>query len=436
MSLATAAIVGYPNVGKSTLFNRLVGQRIAIISNIAGVTRDRHYGEAEWLGHKFCVVDTGGIASGSTSALAAAVCEQTERAVMEAHVVLFVIDGRQGVTISDQEIAAQLHTLGKKVLLVVNKTETAQGRFDAFAAYQLGFGEPFCVSAEHGLGIGELLDALIHLFPEPPGVMSSSESTHVAIVGRPNVGKSSLINRILCEDRLLVDALPGTTRDAIDSPVYVNKKCYLLVDTAGMRKPQRIGEALEKATVAVSLRCIQRCDVAVLLLDALSGIGEQDIRIGTYIERQGKACVVAINKWDAVGKTTHTYETFLRTIHESMPFLSHVPTISLSALTGQRVNKLFPLIDEVLAETRRRLPTARLNEFLKKVTQKRPAPAYRGHLVKFSFLIQSLVSPPTFLCFVNRPEGVVQSYQRYLGNQLRETFGFSGTPIRLFFRKK
>jgi GTPase len=436
VSLATVAIVGRPNVGKSTLFNRLVGRRLAITSDIAGVTRDRRYGEVEWLGRTFRIVDTGGLVSGSTSTLIAAVGEQTERALVEADVVLFVLDGRQGVTIADQEIAGQLRTLGKKVLLVANKIETVQGQFGAFSAYQLGFGDLICISAEHGQGIGELLDALMPILPENSGVTSSVETTQVAIVGRPNVGKSSLVNRLLREDRLLVDAFPGTTRDAIDSQVYVNKKCYTLVDTAGMRKARRIGEALEKVTVAVTLRCIQRCDVAILLLDALSDIGEQDIRIGTYIEQQGKACVIAINKWDAVAKTTQTYETFLGAIRESMPFLSHVPVLSLSALTGQRVTKLFPLIDQVYTEARRRLPTAQLNEFLKKVTQQRSAPAYRGQLVKFSFLMQSLVSPPTFLCFVNRPEGVVQHYQRYLEHQLRETFGFSGTPIRIFFRKK
>jgi GTP-binding protein len=258
----------------------------------------------------------------------------------------------------------------------------------------------------------------------------------VAVVGRPNVGKSSLINYILGEDRLLVDAAPGTTRDAIDSQVRVHKKLYTLVDTAGMRKPRRIDETLEKAMVAVALQRIQRCQVAVLMLDALAGVGEQDVRIATYIENQGKACVIAINKWDAIDKTSTTYDVFVRTVHAAMPFVAHAPVIAVSARTGQRVAQLFPLIDTVFEEAQRRVPTAKLNEFLKIVTNQRPAPAYRGKFVKFSFLMQVSVKPPTFLFFVNYPEGVARFYQRYLEHQLRQYFGFAGTPLRLRFRHK
>jgi GTP-binding protein len=312
----------------------------------------------------------------------------------------------------------------------------AEENLDLASLYRLGFGEPYLISAEHGRGVGDALDAVLAALQPTSEVQDEPPSVQVAIVGRPNVGKSSLVNRILGEHRLLVDAAPGTTRDAIDSRVRVNKKLYTLIDTAGMRKPRRIGEALEKATVAQSLKSIQRCEVAVLMLDAVAGVGEQDVRIGAYIERQGKACVIAINKWDAIEKETKTYETFYRSVVEAMPFLTHVPILSLSALTGQRVVKLFPLIDTVIAAAKQRVPTADLNAFLHTVTQRRPAPTYRGRAVKFAFLVQTVVQPPTFVCFVNRPAGVARHYQRYLENQLRQQFGFAGTPVRLHFRHK
>ena len=258
----------------------------------------------------------------------------------------------------------------------------------------------------------------------------------VAIVGRPNVGKSSLINRILREDRLLVDDAPGTTRDAIDTQVRVNSQSYTLVDTAGMRKPRRIGAVLEKATVAVTLNRIQHCEVALLMLDAATEIGEQDIRIASYIERQGKACVIVINKWDAIGKTSRTYDASVRTIREAIPFISHAPLVTISALSGLRVVKLFPLIDAVVEASKRRIPTARLNECLKVVTRQHPPATYRGKFVKFSFAVQTAIQPPTFLCFVNYPQGIKSSYQRYLENQLRQHFTFAGTPIRLRLRHK
>ena len=436
MSLPTVAIVGRPNVGKSTLFNRLLGRRVALVDKTAGVTRDRHYGEAEWQGHALRLIDTGGIIFDEAFGLMQAIYVQTECAIAEADLILFVLDAREGVTAADQDIALRLHKAGKNVMLIANKVETdAIGLADA-SLYRLGFGEPYSISAEHGRGIGDMLDAVVTNLPKTSELPERAASVHVAIVGRPNVGKSSLVNRILGEDRLLVAATPGTTRDAIDSQVRVSKKVYTLVDTAGMRKPRRIGESLEKATVAISLRRIQHCEVAVLMLDAVADVGEQDVRIGTYVKRYGKACVIAINKWDAIEKETKTYKDFVRLIHEAMPFLAHAPIISLSALSGQRVVKLFPIIDAVLEESKRRVPVAQLNTFLKTVTQQRPAPTYRGRFVKFSFLAQTLVQPPTFLCFVNRPEGVAQHYQRYLENQLRHHFGFAGTPIRLYFRKK
>jgi GTP-binding protein len=426
VSLSTVAIVGRPNVGKSTLFNRLVGYRLALVDETAGVTRDRHYGEAEWLGHTFRLIDTGGILLDATNRLTQAVRLQTECAIAEADLILFVLDAREGVTAADQEIASQLHRAGKAVLLIANKVETDEIGFSDTSLYRLGFGEPYAISAEHGRGVGDVLDAVIAKLPRSIGTPGVLASVQVAIVGRPNVGKSSLINRILGANRLLVDDAPGTTRDAIDSWVQVNHKFYTLIDTAGMRKPRRIGVALEKATVAVALQRIQRCEVAVLMLDALAGIGEQDVRIGTYIERHGKACVIAINKWDALEKDAKTYETFIHLAHEAMPFLAHAPIISVSARSGRRVLKLFPLIDAVLAASKRRVPVAKLNTFLQNLTSQRSAPSYRGKFVQ----------PPTFLCFVNRPEGVAQHYQRYMENQLRHHFGFAGSPLRLYFRKK
>jgi GTP-binding protein len=340
------------------------------------------------------------------------------------------------MTAADQDIATHLRKSGKPILLVANKVETALARVLDPTCYTLGFSDPFFISAEHGYGVGDLMDAVLTALPEPSPPPAEATSVHVAVVGRPNVGKSSLINRILGKNRLLVTDAPGTTRDAIDSLVTVNRKLYTLIDTAGMRKPRRIGETLEKTTVGVSLQRIKRCDVAVLVLDPLVGIGEQDIRIATYIERQGKACIIAINKWDAVTKDSTTHDILLRSIRDTMPFWAHAPVISLSALTGTRVMKLFPLIDRVYEEARRRVSVAQLHDFMKLVTRQQPAPLYRGKPVNFSFLVQTLILPPTFLFFVNRPEGVIQHYQRYLEHRLREHFGFAGIPIRLRFRKK
>ena len=436
MSLLRVAIIGRPNVGKSTLFNRIVHRPLALVDRTAGVTRDRHYSEAEWLGHSFQAIDTGGVATGQASALAEAIRRQTEFAITEADLILFVVDARQGVTSGDQEIALQLHKTGKRVFLVANKVERSEIGFDIPPVYRLGFGEPFLISAEHGQGVGDLLDAVVREISEAAAPREEERGIQVAIVGRPNVGKSSLINRILGQPRLLVDCIPGTTRDAIDSVVRVDKQCYTLIDTAGMRKSRNINESLEKSAVTMSLKRLQRCDVAVLLLDAVVGVGMQDVHIATYIEHQGKACIIALNKWDAVEKTSQTYETFIRTIQEAMPFLSHVPMLSLSAMTGQRVAKLFPLIDTVFTEAKRRVSTAQLNEFLQAVTREHPAPMYRGRFVKFSFLLQTVVQPPTFCFFVNYPEAATNFYKRYLENQLRKYFGFAGVPIRLRFRKK
>ena len=436
MSPLSVVIIGCPNVGKSTLFNRIVQRPTALVDGAAGVTRDRHYGEAEWLGRSFQLIDTGGMVTGQASGLMHAIRKQTEHAIAEADLILFVVDARQGVTSGDQEIALQLHKTGKRVLLVANKVEVAEVNLEIPLVYRLGFGEPFLISAEHGRGVGDLLDAVLREIPEAAAPREEERGVQVAIVGRPNVGKSSLINRILGQHRLLVDHVPGTTRDTIDSVVRVNKQCYTLIDTAGMRKSRHINESLEKAAVMMSLKRIRRCDVAVLLLDAVSGVGAQDAHMATYIEDQGKACIIALNKWDAVEKTSQTYESFVHMIQEAMPFLSHVPMLSLSAMTGQRVVKLFPLIDAVFAEARRRVSTAQLNEFLQTVTRQHPAPMYRGRFVKFSFLVQTVVQPPTFFFFVNYPEGVTNFYKRYLENKLRQYFGFAGVPIRLRFRKK
>jgi GTP-binding protein len=382
------------------------------------------------------LIDTGGIVSRDVNGLEEAIRLQTDYAVGEAALILFVVDAREGMTAADQDIAIHLRKSGKPIFLVANKVEAVLARVIDPAFYAVGFREPFFISAEHGYGVGDLMDAVLVELPEQSHTSAEITSVQVAVVGRPNVGKSSLINRILGENRLLVTDAPGTTRDAIDSQVTVNRKLYTLIDTAGMRKPRRIGEDLEKVTVGVSLRRIKRCDVAVLVLDPLVGIGEQDIRIATYIERQGKACIIAINKWDAVTKDSKTYDVLLHLIREMMPFLVHVPIISLSALTGTRVMKLFPLINRVYEESRRRVSVPQLHDFVKAVTRQRPAPLYRGKPVNFSFLVQTLILPPTFLFFVNRPEGVMQQYQRYLEHRLREHFGFAGAPIRLHFRKK
>lgn len=436
MSPLTLAIIGRPNVGKSTLFNRLIGAQRALVHREEGVTRDRHYGEGEWLGRTFRVIDTGGLMTGPLDTLMQAMREQTERAIAEAETILFVTDARQGITSVDHDVAMQLHKSRKPVILVANKVEPMHGSVELAPFYRLGFGEPVCISAEHGQGVGDLLDTVLQAVPalQPPRAVDYA--IQVAIVGRPNVGKSSLINRLLGEQRLLVDNVPGTTRDAIDSVICVQQQRYTLVDTAGMRKLRNISAVLEKAAVETSLQRIQRCDVALLLLDASVSIGVQDTRIASYIEQYGKACIIVLNKWDAVVKTTRTYQEFVQQIQDAMPFVAHAPVISLSALTGQRVVKLFPHIDTVYAEARRHISTTQLNTFLHTVTEEHAAPLYRGKVVKFSFLVQTAALPPTFCGFVNRPEGVTKSYQRYLENQLRQHFGFAGVPLRLHFKKK
>ena len=437
MSPPTVAIVGRPNVGKSTLFNRITGRHAALVDKTAGVTRDRHYGTAEWLGRPFRLIDTGGIMpTEEASRLLEAVHDQTLHAIGEADVVLFVLDSREDITAADQDIALQLHKADKTVILVGNKAERATADAEMTALHRLGFGVPHWISAEHGQGVGDLLDAVLTILPPASGHGDASAGVSVAIVGRPNVGKSSLINRILREDRLLVDDAPGTTRDAIDAQVRVNSQSYTLVDTAGMRKPRRIGAVLEKATVAVTLNRIQHCEVALLMLDATTEIGEQDVRIASYIERQGKACVIVINKWDAIRKTSQTHDTSVRAIREAVPFMAHAPVVTISALSGMRVVKLFPLIDTVVEASKRRVPTAALNACFKTVTRQHPPAAYRGKFVKFSFAIQTAIQPPTFLCFVNHPQGIKGSYQRYLENQLRQHFTLTGTPIRLHLRHK
>ena len=436
MSPPTVAIVGRPNVGKSTLFNRIIGRHAALVDKTAGVTRDRHYGMAEWLGRSFHLIDTGGIMPTEESRLLEAVHDQTLQAIGEADVVLFVLDSREEITAADQDIALQLHKTGKVVLLVGNKAERATADTELSPLHRLGFGTPHWISAEHGQGLGDLLDAVLTVLPSASDLEARSAGVSVAIVGRPNVGKSSLINRILREDRLLVDDAPGTTRDAIDAQVRIHSQLYTLVDTAGMRKPRRIGAVLEKATVAVTLNRIQHCEVAILMLDATTEVGEQDVRIASYIERQGKACVIVVNKWDAVDKTSQTFDASVRAIREAMPFMSHAPVITISALSGLRVVKLFPLIDTVVEASKRRVPTAALNECLKAVTRQHPPAAYRGKFVKFSFAVQTAIQPPTFLCFVNYPQGIKGYYQRYLENQFRQHFTFAGTPIRLYLRRK
>lgn len=436
MPAPTVAIVGRPNVGKSTLFNRIVGRQSALVDKAAGVTRDRHYGAAEWLGCPFRLIDTGGIMAAEDSSLLEAVHEQTLHAVAEADVVLFVLDSREELTAADQDIAQKLRRSGKSIILVGNKAERVAAWTEMNDLSHLGFGDPYWISAEHGQGMGDLLDAVLTHLPPVSGMESDAADVSVAIAGRPNVGKSSLVNRILREDRLLVDDVPGTTRDAIDTRVRINSRFYTLVDTAGMRKPRRIGPGLEKATVAVTLGRIQHCEAAVLMLDGTTTVGEQDTRIASYIERQGKACVIVINKWDAVDKTTQTYDRYVRAIREAMPFLSHAPVVAMSALSGLRVARLFPYIDTVVEAAKRRIPTADLNECIKAVTRQHPPASYRGKFVKFSFAVQTGVQPPTFLCFVNYPQGIKAHYQRYLENRIRQHFTLAGTPIRLHLKHK
>jgi len=431
------AIVGRPNVGKSTLFNRLAGGRHAIVEDTPGVTRDRLYRDASWLDKDFTVIDTGGIEFHKNGGVFSdLVKEQVSLAIEEAHVIVFVVDIKSGMTADDEEVAAILRRSSKPVVLAANKMDNFQDLTPLYEFYSLGLGDPIGVSAIHSMNIGDLLDEIVSYFPEDAQGEDEGDRVHIALVGRPNVGKSSLVNRLLGEQRVIVSDIPGTTRDAIDTCVEKDGKEYVIIDTAGMRRKVKIDEPTERYSVARSLNAIDRCDVVLLILDAQSGIMEQDTKIAAYAHEAGKGMLIVVNKWDLPEKDDKSMKRFEEDIHEAFPFAHYALTLFVSAKTGQRVDKILPLADFISEQYSRRIPTAVLNEVLRDAIAYNPPPNDKGRRVKILYATQVGVRPPKIVVFASDPELVHFSYARYLENQFREGFGFSGTPIHLLWRKR
>jgi GTP-binding protein len=431
------AIVGRPNVGKSTFFNRLVGQRKAIVEDEPGVTRDRNYAETSYEDHPFILIDTGGFEPTSSDRIQQQIKEQVEVAIQEADLILFLMDGKEGLNPTDEEVAGYLRKVTKTTFYVVNKIDGEKLEDAVPDFYRLGVSPLYSVSAEHGRGVGELMDEVIKALPPGPSEPERiEEGIRVAIVGRPNVGKSSLLNKLIGRPRAIVDSTPGTTRDTLDTPLLREGRRYVFIDTAGIRRKSKITERVEKYSAIKALKSLERCDVALVLIDGFEGLTEQDARIAQFAEESGRALILVVNKWDRVQKETRTMEEYKERIRREMKTLDYVPTLFISATTGQRVSRLFQTIDEVMAEHRKRITTGELNSWLKETKENYPPPAFHNHPVKLLFISQVSTAPPTFVLFVNEPLGLGESYQRYLLRRLREKYGFIGTPLRLYLRKR
>ncbi|MBN2209330.1 MAG: ribosome biogenesis GTPase Der [Candidatus Coatesbacteria bacterium] len=437
--IPTISIVGRPNVGKSTLFNRLVGHRKAIVHNTPGVTRDRNYEVAQLNDPDdtaVMLVDTGGFLRDAPDALTKAVAQQVQFAIAESDAIIFMVDGRSGLLPQDEEIAQYLRPTAKSVVLAVNKIDTDKQEADVSDFYQLGFARLCPISAEHKIGIDDLVSELSALVASDKKAAPDDEAgvTFCAIVGRPNVGKSSIVNALLGEERVLVHEAAGTTRDATDSPVRVEKRDYMLIDTAGIRRRSKVSQLLEKQSVMIAERSIRRSDVTLLILDAEDPATSQDLRIASIVVEQGKGLILIVNKWDLIEKDNRTMGAFTRDIQAKMAFAAFAPIVFVSAVTKQRLLKMFPLIDSVNAECMRRISTGVLNRFMQdEVFAKHPM-IKRGKAVKFYFATEASVRPPTFAIFTNRPDDVDEAYVRYIESRLREEFGFEGTPIRIYVR--
>lgn len=433
--LPAVAIIGRPNVGKSTLFNRIVGRRVAIVDDAPGVTRDRNFERADWAGHVFYVVDTGGLDVDSAEPLAAAIRRQVVAAMEEAEVLLFVVDGREGPHPLDHGIAELLRTSGRPVVLAVNKMDNLPDEAGYHDFWELGLGDPRPVSAASGKGSGDLLDAVVaemESAPEPP----ADDALYVAVIGKPNVGKSSLINRLLGEERLVVNEEAGTTRDSVDTPLRQHGRTLVFVDTAGLRRQSKIHESLEYYSSLRTERAVARADVCVLLVDATEPVHVQDLKIMEKAWDAGCGLVLLANKWDLVPKDQSTAPTFERELKQRTPNLKWVPVLFTSALTGQRVRKVLDLVLEVAAERERRIATSEVTDYVRELAERQPPPHYRGRPVRFLYATQAGVRPPTFVFFVNLRGGVTENYKRFLLNKFRERWGFIGTPLRFRFRSR
>lgn len=436
MSL-TISIVGRPNVGKSTLFNRLIGRRKAIVHDVYGVTRDRHYGESFWNGKNFNVIDTGGYLSKEDDAITTGIREQVHIAIDESDVILFVVDTETGITSDDKDVTVLLRQQKKPVLLVVNKCDNEEKLLQSYEFYGLGFEHVFPVSAISGTGTGELLDKVVQLLPEEEIETEESGYPKIAFVGRPNVGKSSLMNALLKSERCIVTDIPGTTRDAINSLLEYKDEYFILVDTAGLRKKAKVKENIEFYSTVRTDRSIKEADVVVLLLDAMQGFDEQDKRILREAEKFNKGIIIALNKWDLVPeKNTNLLKEFEEYIYGKVQTLHYIPIVSISALTGQRIDKVLDISKEVIAERRKKIATSELNDFIAQLLKERALPVKRGHHLKIQYAVQVKSNPPVFKFFMNNPQELPPNYRRFIENKIRERFGFYGVPITMVFRQK
>ena len=437
MAKPIVAVVGRPNVGKSTLFNKLIGQRMSIVDDTPGVTRDRIFGDAEWLNREITLVDTGGIEPKTDDLILSKMREQAALAIDMANVIMFVTDLRSGVLAADMEIAAMLQRSGKPIVLCVNKCDTVGGTPPEFYEfYNLGLGDPIAVSAAHGHGTGDLLDAIFEYLPEGESTEEEDDTINVAIIGKPNAGKSSLVNKVLGEDRLIVSNIAGTTRDAIDTKVLVGEQNYNLIDTAGLRRQSKVIDKIEKYSVLRAKMAIDRSDVCVIMLDAAEGFTEQDSKVAGLALEQGKACIIAVNKWDLVEKDGTTMDSYRKRLMKDFSFMSFAPIIFISAKTGQRIERLFELVKFVHQQNSMRISTGMLNDILADATARVQPPSDKGKRLKIYYMTQASTRPPTFVCFCNRKELFHFSYQRYLENQIRSTFGLEGTPVRFVIRER
>lgn len=430
------AIVGRPNVGKSTLFNKIAGKRIAIVEDTPGVTRDRIYADADWLNYKFTLIDTGGIEPESEDIIAKQMRRQAELAIDTANVIIFIVDGRAGITAADEEVAEMLRRSKKPIVLVVNKIDHPKFEDSIYDFYSLGIGTPISISAEQGLGIGDMLDEVVADFSTTEDEEGEA-SIGIAVVGRPNVGKSSLVNALLGQERTIVSNVPGTTRDAIDSPFIWNEKEYNLIDTAGIRRKRAIeDETIERYSVIRSLAAIRRCDIALIVVDAERGLSEQDVRIAGYVHEEGKASVLIINKWDLIEKDTYTVEKFKKQMLSDLAFLSYVPMLFISAKTGQRINKVMETANYAFEQNSIRISTGKLNDMVNEAITMNDPPISNGRRLRVYYATQVSTRPPTFVIFVNEPDLMHFSYRRYLENYIRKSFSINATPIRLIIRKR
>lgn len=433
----TVAIVGRPNVGKSTLFNKITGQRISIVEDTPGVTRDRIYADASWLDKHFTLIDTGGIEPTSKDEILSQMRRQAQLAIEMADVVVLMTNVHDGVTANDQDVASMLLKAKKKIVLAVNKVDNiGDPPFEFYEFYNLGLGDPIAISSTHGLGVGDLLDEVTKKFPEDADTSEDEDEIKVAVIGKPNAGKSSLINKILGEERVIVSNVAGTTRDAIDSHYEHDGDKFLFIDTAGMRKRGKIDENVERYSVIRSLAAVDRSDVCVIMIDAYEGITEQDTKIAGYAHEQGKACIFAVNKWDIIVKNDKTMNLFRDRVRETFAFMSYAEIVFISAKTGLRINKLLEMIKEVNEQHKRRITTGMLNDVLNEAQAKQQPPSDKGRRLKLYYGTQASIAPPTFILFVNSKDLFHYSYLRFIENQIRDNFGFKGTPINFIIRER